>query len=103
MKIYAGMLLEDIEETELREIFKKHGNVKSVEIHQESIVGGYFRYGLIEMPNKIEAWAAIQALDGYELKGVLLSVHPARAGAEDRRKPGRGGGRRRTDPAPRKE
>ncbi|MEJ2048820.1 MAG: RNA-binding protein [Calditrichota bacterium] len=103
MKIYAGMLLEDITEKDLQDLFEKYGNIKSVEIHKENLKSGYFRYGIIEIPNKIEAWEAIHNLDGYELKGILLSVHPARTGLEDRRKSDRGGGRRRTDSPPPKE
>ncbi len=103
MKIYAGMLLEDISEKDLQDIFKEYGNVKSVNIYKEDLKSGYFRYSIIEMPNKVEAWDAIQNLDGYQLKGILLSVHPARTGPIDRRKSVRGGGRRRTDHPPRKD
>jgi RNA recognition motif-containing protein len=97
MKIYAGMLLEEISVEDLTNLFKNYGYIRSVEIVREKINGGSFLYGLIDIPNKVEAWNAILALDGHELKSINLSVHPARVGLKDRRKEGRGGGRRRTD------
>ncbi len=99
MKIYAGKLSKDITEDDLRNAFEKYGYVTSVYIMRFNENGEDFLYATIEMPVKNQAIAAMDALNGSEVKGITLNIHPARVGPKDRRKPGRPGGRRKGDPS----
>ena len=97
MKIFAGKLPKDITEEDLRSTFEEYGHVTSVYIIRENKDGDDYLYGLIEMPVNKQANLAIESLDGKEMKGVKLSIHEARVGLKDRRRSGRGGGRRKDD------
>ena len=98
MKIYVGMLSSEFTEKELQKLFREYGHVTSVYIWKSSENGNNQFYGLIEMPVKKQALSAIESLDGKKLKGLTLSVHPARYNTKNRRRTGRLGGRRNTDP-----
>lgn len=102
MKIFAGKLSKYVTEADLKNVFEKFGHVTSIYILRFGENGDSFLYGIIEMPVKKQALAAIKALNGKEIKGMLLNVHPARVGPENRRKGGRGGGRRFSDPPQKK-
>jgi len=97
MKIYVGTLSSEFTEKELQKLFREYGHVTSVYIWKSSENGNNQFYGLIEMPVKKQALSAIESLDGKKLKGLTLSVHPARYGSKNRRRTGRVGGRRSTD------
>jgi RNA recognition motif-containing protein len=98
MKIYVGTLSSEFTEERLQDLFREYGHVTSVYIWKSSENGDNFLYGLIEMPVKKQALSAIESLDGKKVMGLKLSVHPARYGYKNRRRSGRIGGRRKTDP-----
>jgi len=98
MKIYVGVLSSDFTEKELQLLFREFGHVTSVYIWKSSEDGDNHLYGLIEMPVKKQALSAIESLNGKKMKGITLSVHPARFGSKNRRRTGRPGGRRSSDP-----
>lgn len=102
MKLYVGTLSSEFTEKELQNLFREYGHVTSVYIWKSGENGKNQFYGLIEMPVKKQALSAIESLDGIKLKGITLSVHPARFSNKNRRRTGRLGGRRSTDP-PEKE
>jgi RNA recognition motif-containing protein len=97
MKIYIGTLSSDFSENELQSLFREFGHVTSVYIWKSNENGDNYLYGLIEMPVKKQALSAIETLNGKKIKGLKLSVHPARFGSQSRRRSGRRGGRRSTD------
>lgn len=92
MNIYAGNLSRDLSETELREAFEAFGEVSSVAIIKDKFTGESRGFGFVEMPGKSEAEAAIQELNGKEIKGRTMNINEARPRRENNRRPGGGGG-----------
>lgn len=90
MNIYVGNLSHDLTQDELHQAFSDHGEVASANIITDKFSGQSRGFGFVEMPKNDEARAAIEALNGTELKGRTLNVNEARPRTE---KPRRGGGR----------
>ncbi len=95
MNIYVGNLNYETTEEAICDIFSQYGTVKSVRILVDRETGRSRGYGFIEMENRDEGQAAIDALDGYELDGRRLKVKEGRGkkerhGGNQRRR--RGGG-----------
>jgi cold-inducible RNA-binding protein len=100
-KIYVGNLTFDVTEKELQDLFSPHGPVSEVKLMQDRETGRPRGFAFVTMVTTEGAQAAIQALNGKEMKGRALTVNEARPRAE--RGPGslggggggyRGGGRR---------
>ncbi len=89
MKIYAGNLSYETTEDELRVAFEQFGKVESTTIITDQYSGKSKGFGFVEMPAEAEAKAAINGLNGQELKGRTLNVNEARPRTENRG--GRGG------------
>lgn len=87
MNIYVGSLSYEVTEEELMEAFQAFGTVESVNIIKDKFTGRSRGFGFVEMPTKDEAQAAIDGLNGQELKGRRLNVNKARPRSD------RGGGR----------
>ena len=95
MNIYVGNLSYQVTEQELQRAFEAFGQVESTKIIQDVNSGRSKGFGFVEMPDNDEAWSAIEALNGNEIKGRTLKVNKARPRSEGRRYGGnRGGGRR---------
>jgi RNA recognition motif-containing protein len=97
MKIYVGKLPRDITERGIRNLFKEYGYVHNVIMLDYHIINHVYSAAYVEMPEEKEALTAIKTLDGILYDGNMISVHKARSRVKDRRKSGRGGGRRSTD------
>ncbi len=91
MNIYIGNLSREVTDEDLRKLFEGFGQVTSVNIIKDKFSGEPRGFGFVEMPGKAEAQAAINGLNGKELKGRTLNVSEARPRTE-RREGGRGGG-----------
>jgi RNA recognition motif-containing protein len=91
MNIYVGNLTPDTTEDELRQAFESFGEIASVKIIRDGATGESRGFGFIEMQSEDQAKAAIEAMNGKELKGNALHVEAGRAKAAG---PGFGGGRR---------
>jgi len=89
MKIYVGNLSYEVTEDDLRSTFEPFGQVDSVNIIKDQYSGRSKGFGFVEMASAEEAKAAINDLNGKELKGRTLNVNEARPRTEG----GRGGGR----------
>ena len=89
MKIYVGNLSYEITEEDLRQTFELSGQVESVSIINDKRTGRSKGFGFVEMPSNVEGQAAIEGLNGKELKGRTLNVNKARPRTENRG--GRGG------------
>ncbi|MFZ0241405.1 MAG: RNA-binding protein [Desulfobacterales bacterium] len=89
MNIYVGNLAFTITEDELRQAFEAFGKVDTATIIKDKYSGQSKGFGFVEMPSGDEAQAAIEGLNGKDLKGRSLNVNEARPRAEKR-----GGGRR---------
>jgi RNA recognition motif-containing protein len=87
-KIYVGNLPFSATESQVRELFSKHGNVQSVSLINDRDTGRPRGFGFVEIDDA-GLTAAIQALDGYEMDGRALKVNEA----QDKPRGGGGGGR----------
>ena len=94
MKIYVGNLSYEVTEEDLRLALEKFGQVESAAIIKDKQSGRSKGFGFVEMASKAEGQAAIEGLNGKELKGRTLNVNEARPRTESRSsKGGYGGGR----------
>ena len=78
-KLYVGNLPWTVNNDELKEAFKPHGNVVSVNIVTNKESGRSRGFGFVEMEKENEANSAIKALNGTEPKGRKLIVAAAKA------------------------
>ena len=89
MNIYIGNLPYSISEDELRDLFAAHGEVSSANIIMDRDSGRSKGFGFVEMPEKTQAEAAINAINQSDVQGRSVRVNEARP-----RNDNRGGGRR---------
>lgn len=89
MKIFLGNLSHEVGESDLRQALEQFGQVESATLIKDKYTGHSKGFGFAEMPSKEEAQAAIDGLNGKELKGKVLTVNVARPRTENR---GGGGG-----------
>jgi RNA recognition motif-containing protein len=99
MNIYVGNLSREVADEDLKLAFEAFGQVQSASVIKDKFSGQSRGFGFVEMPGKAEAQAAIQGLNGTELKGMTISVNEARpredrGGGRGGDRGGRGGGRR---------
>jgi RNA recognition motif-containing protein len=93
MKIYVGNLSYEVTEEDLRLALEQFGQVESATIIKDKYSGQSKGFGFVEMASKAEGQAAIEGLNGKELKGRALNVNEARPRTESRgSKGGYGGG-----------
>ncbi|MDH3608659.1 MAG: RNA-binding protein [Gammaproteobacteria bacterium] len=90
MNIYIGNLPYSISEDELRDLFAAHGEVSSANIIMDRDSGRSKGFGFIEMPDKAQGEAAINAINQTDVQGRSVRVNEARP-----RNDNRGGGGRR--------
>ena len=93
MNIYVGNLSFEVTEDELKEAFEAFGHVDSVKVIKDMYTSRSRGFGFVEMPSDSEATAAIDDLDGKELKGRTLKVSKARPRNQERKDGQRGGWR----------
>jgi RNA recognition motif-containing protein len=91
MNIYVGNLSFDTSEENLRQAFEPFGQISSVTIVKDKYSGQSRGFGFIEMPDRTEAKAAIENLNGKELLGRQMSVNEARPRTDRGRSGGQGG------------
>jgi RNA recognition motif-containing protein len=92
MNIFVGSLSWDVTGDDLRLAFEAFGQVTSANVIMDKFTGQSKGFGFVEMPSKEQGQAAIQDLNGKELKGRSMVVNEARARTEGGRG-GSGGGR----------
>ncbi|MGD9379215.1 MAG: RNA-binding protein [candidate division WOR-3 bacterium] len=71
-KLYVGNISYSATSDELKELFSKYGEVKSVNLMEGR------GYGFVEMSSTEEAEKAKQSLNGTDFKGRTLKVDEAR-------------------------
>ena len=94
MNIYIGSLSYKVIEEDLKQVFEAFGQVESVKIIKDRYSGASRGFGFVEMPNEEESKAAIEGLNGRELKGRKIIVNEAHPRSEGYGGAGRRGGRR---------
>lgn len=77
-RLFVGNLSFEVTQADLREVFAAYGPVSSASIVMDRSNGGSRGFGFIEMSWQAHAVAAIQGLDGTDLKGRSISVSRAR-------------------------
>jgi RNA recognition motif-containing protein len=97
MNIYVGSIHFKMNESELRELFEKYGEVASAKIIFDRYSGKSKGFGFVEMPNEAEAKKAIEELNGSEVQGRKIIVNESIERA-DRKKDFRGGNPNRRSP-----
>lgn len=91
MNIYVGNLSYGATEEDLRAAFSQYGEVQKVTIIKDKLSGESRGFGFVEMASNEAGQAAIDALNGSDLKGRSLKINEARP----REMEPRGGGDRR--------
>ena len=86
MDIYVGNLPYTAGDQELQELFSQHGTVTSARVIVDKFSGDSKGFGFVEMPDKSEALAAIDATNDKDFMGRNLRVN------ESQPKPRTGGG-----------
>jgi cold-inducible RNA-binding protein len=91
-KLYVGNLSYEVTGSDLQSLFEPHGKVESAEVIADRDTGRSKGFGFVELGNKQEAQAAIQALNGRDVNGRALTVNEARPREQrpDGRRPFRG-------------
>ncbi len=82
MRIYAGNLSNDTNEDELKQAFEQFGRVESAEIIKDKFNGQSKGFAFVEMPDSTESQAAVENLNGKDLKGKAITVNEARPRSE---------------------
>jgi RNA recognition motif-containing protein len=82
-RIFVGNLSYDLTAAELRAAFAAYGPVSSADIVMDGSNGKSKGFGFVEMTGQSHAVAAIQGLDGTDLKGRRMTVSPAHPRGDD--------------------
>jgi len=85
MRIFVGNLDWSTTEDELHQLFERYGEIERAQIITDRETGRSRGFGFVEMPNRVEAHAAIAELNGTALGGRTLTVNEARAREGDER------------------
>ena len=84
-RLFVGGLSRDVEEDDVRAMFKKHGKVTDFALMRDD-AGNLRGFGFITFESKEMADAAIADLDGQKIKGRRIGVRDADAPREEKPK-----------------
>jgi RNA recognition motif-containing protein len=93
MKIYVGNISRDVNDEDLMQAFSAFGRVESATVLKDRYTSESRGFGFVEMPDGAEARAAINGMNGKDLKGRTLNVNEARPRDDTRRGGKPSGGR----------
>lgn len=77
MKIFVANVDYSITENQIKEMFSRFGDVKAVKLVTDNQTQRSRGYGFVEMPLKLEAYNAIENLDGRMVKERTITVKKA--------------------------
>jgi RNA recognition motif-containing protein len=77
-KLFIGSLPWSVTDEDLQSAFAAHGNVLSAKVVTDKETRRSRGFGFVEYETEAEASAAIQALNGTELKGRSIIVSEAK-------------------------
>ncbi len=83
MKIYVGNMSYETTEEDIKLACEEFGKVESATIIKDKFSGEPKGFAFVEMSSKAEGQAAIDGLNGKELKGRTLNVNEARPRTEN--------------------
>jgi len=92
MDIYVGNLAYSTNDEALRSAFAAYGEVASARVVSDRMTGRSKGFGFVEMPDRAQAQAAIDALNGKELDGRTLRVNESQPKPREERRGGGGFG-----------
>lgn len=92
MDIYVGNLAYSTNDESLRNAFAAYGEVASARVVSDRMTGRSKGFGFVEMPDRAQAQAAIDALNGQELDGRALRVNESQPKPREERRGGGGFG-----------
>lgn len=78
INIYVGNLSYSTTDGDLVDAFAAHGTVERAKVITDRETGRSRGFGFVEMSNRDEAQAAIEAMNGKEFAGRELNVNEAR-------------------------
>ncbi|MBI2867786.1 MAG: RNA-binding protein [Chloroflexi bacterium] len=78
MRLFVGNLPYAATDQDMVTLFSQYGQVSSANVIMDQTSGRSRGFGFVDMPNDAEAQAAIDALNGKDLKGRALTVNQAR-------------------------
>ncbi len=82
MNIFVSNLNFRTSSESMQELFAQHGEVASANVINDRETGRSRGFGFVEMPNEEEGQQAIEALNGVEFEGKVLTVNVARPKTE---------------------
>ncbi len=91
MDIYVGNLAYSTNDEALRIAFSEFGEVTSARVVADRMTGRSKGFGFVEMPDRAQAQAAIDSLNGKELEGRTLRVNESQPKPREERRGGGGG------------
>ncbi len=77
-KLFVGSLPWSVSDEDLQKAFAVHGNVVSAKVVTDKETRRSRGFGFVEFETEAEAAAAVQALNGTELKGRNIIVSEAK-------------------------
>ncbi|OGM56297.1 RNA-binding protein [Candidatus Woesebacteria bacterium RIFCSPHIGHO2_12_FULL_46_16] len=77
-KLFIGNLEYSVTSDELRELFSQAGTVVDAVVISDKMSGRSRGFGFVEMSSDDEAKAAVEKLNGADLKGRKINVNEAR-------------------------
>ncbi len=92
MDIYVGNLAYSTNDDGLKSAFGAYGEVTSARVVSDRMTGRSKGFGFVEMPDREQAQAAIDALNGQELDGRTLRVNESQPKPREERRGGGGFG-----------
>jgi len=92
MDIYVGNLAYSTNDESLKDAFSAYGDVSSARVVTDRMTGRSKGFGFVEMPDRAQAQAAIDALNGKDIDGRALRVNESQPKPREERRGGGGGG-----------
>lgn len=83
LKLFVGNLSFQVDDSELEQVFRQHGEVVSAKVVMDRRSGRSKGFGFVEMGSEDQAKQAMDTLNGFEVKGRPINVSFARS-QEDR-------------------
>jgi len=78
MNIYVSNLNHSINDAGLNQLFSEYGEISSAKVIMDKLSGRSRGFGFVEMPNDEDGQKAIDALNGVEVEGRVITVNVAK-------------------------
>lgn len=82
MNIYIAGLSYGVKDADLNDLFAEYGEISSARVINDRDTGRSRGFGFVEMEDEAQGQKAIDALNGVEFDGKVISVNVARPKTE---------------------